>query len=177
MDGKYIIAIDPDCDKSGIAILNTQTKELSLMCMPFVQLMDYFKGVKETLGDPPIYVEAGWLIKSHWHIRKGDNIRVSAAKGNSAGRNHEVGRKIVEIIKHYNLTVFEIPPLPKTYRVGRKRIPIWKGPDGKITHEEFCKETKYKGKTNQECRDAGLIAWRIADAKIWHGRNITTNPI
>jgi hypothetical protein len=39
---------------------------------------------------------------------------------------------------------------------------IWNGKDGKITHEELAAFTGLKGRTNQEERDAALIAWNYA---------------
>lgn len=158
-----IIAIDPDTDKSGVAVLDLRSRKVDLYSLPFMKLSEFLRDCKTVLaGDIVVYVEAGWLIKHHWHLNKGDNSRTAAAKGNSAGRNHEVGRKIAEMARYCNLTTIEQLPLSKTFRVGRKRYNIWKGPAGKITHEEFCEITGYAGRTNQETRDAGLIAWQMA---------------
>lgn len=158
----YIIAIDPDVDKSGIAILNKATRQLELKNMAIPELLDFMPKVMDLYPNSAIYIEAGWLIKTNWHLSKGDSSRVSARKGNSTGRNHEVGRIISQMAKHYGLTVEEIKPLPKKYRIGRKYYNLWSSKDGKITHDEFCSITGYAGRTNQETRDAGLIAWQMA---------------
>jgi hypothetical protein len=42
----------------------------------------------------------------------------------------------------------------------------WKGKDGKITHKELALFTGLTGRTNQEARDAGLIAWIFAGLPI-----------
>ena len=76
--------------------------------------------------------------------------------GNHTGRNHEVGRKIVEMCRHYGIEVVEQPPLRK----------IWKGKDGKITNEELQHLAIITDKTNQETRDAALIAWEYAGLPI-----------
>lgn len=99
---------------------------------------------------------AGWKNKAHWHVGKGGSAARSAAIGNHTGRNHEVGRKIVEMCRHYGIEVVEQPPLRK----------IWKGKDGKITHEELQIFTGITGKTNQEARDAALLAWEYAGLPI-----------
>ena len=99
---------------------------------------------------------AGWKNKAHWHIGKGGSAARSALIGNHTGRNHEVGRKIVEMCRHYGIEVVEQPPLRK----------MWRGRDGKITHEELQHFTGITGKTNQETRDAALIAWEYAGLPI-----------
>lgn len=165
----YIIAIDPDVDRSGVAFLEVKSRKLETECLTFPQLMDYLQAViqqreKKKLLDGFAYkptdivviVEAGWLNSSHWHTRKRDNSCLSAAKGNAVGRNHEVGRKIVEMCKHYGFEVIEQPPLRK----------CWKGKDGKITHEELFSFTGLIGKTNQDTRDAALIAWNFAGLRM-----------
>ncbi|WGU68242.1 hypothetical protein QIU18_00410 [Capnocytophaga canimorsus] len=58
--------------------------------------------------------------------------------------------------KHYGLEVQEIRPLKK----------MWKGKDGKITHEELASFTGITGKTNQDMRDSALISWCFANLPI-----------
>lgn len=156
-----IIGIDGDVDKNGVATLHPKTRKIELLSLAFPQLLDYLLHMKETCENENesliILVEAGWLNKSHWHVRQGDNKRIASAKGNSTGRNHEVGRKIIEMCKHYDLEVIEQRPLKKS----------WQGRDGKITHEEFAYFTGLMAKrSNQEERDAGLIAWNFAGLPI-----------
>lgn len=162
----HIIAIDPDVTKSGVACLDVETKVLECSSLTFPQLLDYFLSTKHKIDtiellagfakpkdeNTVIVVEAGWQNKSNWHVRTSDNMRVAAAKGNATGRNHEVGRKIVEVAKHWGFDVVEYPPLKK----------IWKGKDGKITHDELAYITNIIGHTSQDMRDAALIAWTFA---------------
>lgn len=155
-----IIGIDPDVDRSGVAFLEVSTRKIKVSTLAFPELLDYLQTLEhreEITGQSvAVVVEASWLITHNWHTRSGDNRRVSAAKGNSTGRNHEVGRKIVEMCKHYGLEVVEQLPLKK----------CWQGKDGKITHEELTYFTRITGRTNQEARDAALIAWNYAGLPI-----------
>lgn len=152
-----IIAIDPDVDKSGVAYLKPSTRQLELTNLTFPQLVDYLQQVKSINEEVIIVVEAGWLNRSHWHTKKNDRRHVAAAKGNSVGRNHEVGRKIIEMCNHYELEVVEQRPLRKTWLQNK---------EGKISHEELKYFTGIKGRTNQETRDAALIAWNYAGLPI-----------
>lgn len=160
-----IIGVDPDVDKSGVAFLHVPTRKLEATSLSFPDLLDYLQTAKtksELSGESVIVVvEASWLISHHWHSKKGDNQRVTARKGNSAGRNHEVGRKIVEMCEHYGLEVIEQRPLRK----------CWKGRDGKITADELNYILINGGslpikRSNQEGRDAVLLAWNYAGLPI-----------
>lgn len=155
-----IIAIDPDVDKSGVAFLKPSTRQLEVSNLEFPLLLDYLQQAKnkrdETKESLVVIVEAGWIAQANWHLKRGDNARVASAKGNSTGRNHETGRKIVEMCRHYGVEVVEHIPLRK----------CWKGKDGKITHEELASFTGLMGKTNQDARDAALLAWCFANLPI-----------
>lgn len=155
-----VIGIDGDVDKSGVAFLHVPTRKLEASALTFPELLDYLQFVKKQSEEKNetvvVVVEASWLISHHWQTRKSDNQKVTAAKGNSAGRNHEVGRKIVEMCEHYGLEVIEQRPLRK----------CWKGRDGKITQEEIEYFTGLSGRTNQEMRDAVLLAWNHAGLPI-----------
>ena len=155
-----IIAIDPDVKRSGVAYLSVATRKLECCSLTFPNLLDYLKHVKKTSEETKqsvvVVVEAGWLLQSNWHLRNADNRRIAAAKGNSAGRNHETGKKIVEMARHYGLEVVEQRPLKK----------CWKGKDLKITHEELASFTGIMGRTSQDMRDAALICWHYAGLPI-----------
>lgn len=155
-----VIGIDPDVDKSGIAFLMVKNRIIELESLTFADLLDYLRETRDFLTREGksfvVVVEAGWLNKAHWHVGKGGSAARSAAIGNHTGRNHEVGRKIVEMCRHYGIEVVEQPPLRK----------MWKGKDGKITHEELQIFTGITGKTNQEARDAALLAWEYAGLPI-----------
>ena len=162
-----VIAIDPDVDKSGIAILQTCDKTITLASHTFPDLIDWIPVVAKF---PPesshiILVEARWAINTAnyhkgYYDKKGvfhkNSERVNESIATNNGRNHETGRKIIEMLKHKGLNVVEQIPLKKT----------WKGKDGKISHAELSRFMKIKNKTNQEERDAALIAWIYAGLPI-----------
>jgi hypothetical protein len=163
-----IIAIDPDTDKIGFAALKTAERKLETSSMTYVKLIRYLGdiwaevlhhntmvdlGMTEKPINIVVIVEAGWLNASNWHITKSDNQRLSSKKGYDVGRNHEVGRKIIEMARDYfGFEVIEQKPLRK----------MWRGKDGKITHDELAYFTGIAGRTSQDCRDAALLAWYYA---------------
>ena len=156
----YIIGIDPDTNKSGVAQLRVAGHEMDAFSISFPELLDYLQRMrqKELMEGVKVLVvvEASWLISTNWHTKRGESERTVARKGNDAGRCHEVGRKIVECARHYGLEVKEQLPLKK----------IWKGPDGKITHEEISAFIRMGARSNQETRDAALLAWNEAGLPI-----------
>lgn len=145
-----IVAVDPDVTKSGVAVIDVETKIVEAYAMAFPNLIEYLYDLdKETTR---IAVEAGWLNKPNWHCAP--SMAAAANVGNRIGRNHETGRKIVEMCEHKGLAVSLVKPLGKR----------WKGTSGKITHLEL--ENVLKGlkirldkkRTNQDERDSILIA-------------------
>ena len=151
---KIIIGIDPDVGQSGIGRLDYAERKCTATHLPFPLLVDYIKDVARVARlkqiDLIVYVEASWLISHNWHIGFRDNKAVAAKKGQEVGRMHETGRKIIEMLEHYGIDVREQHPLKK----------FGQGKDGKITHEEMTSICRWdKKRSNQEERDAMLIAW------------------
>ena len=169
MKGKadIIIGIDPDVKKSGLALVAEQGKMVEVNAYSFPELIEYLQIIRDRFlaenMKVVVVVEASWKISTNWHTGRGDSIRTAARKGKDAGRCHEVGRKIVECAQYYGLEVVEKLPLKK----------IWKGKDGKITDAEIKAFMPIQGRTNQEERDAALLAWDYAGLPISirrHGR-------
>lgn len=150
-----IIAIDPDTEKSGVAVLEPATRHIEAMSLTFPRLLDFLcrqdiraKAEGLTLA---VIVEAGWLVhKSNWHGTDGHRAERIAK---NVGANHETGRKIVEMCRHWGIHVEELHPLQK----------MWRGKDGKITAAELEEITGITSRTNQDERDAALLAW------VWAG--------
>ena len=154
-----IVAVDPDTEKSGVAFLRPGTRMLEAAGMTFPQLLDFLLACKEESGrsgEPlTVVVEAGWLVqKSNFHGQSG---RRAERIAKNVGANHETGRKIVEMCRHYGIDVVEKHPLKK----------IWKGRDGKITAKELESLTGLSGRTSQDMRDAALLAWDFAGLPAW----------
>lgn len=153
-----IIGIDPDKEKSGVAFLKPATRQLEVTNLTFPMLLDYLqhaKKVRDESGESlVVVVEAGWMnAKSCFHTAQGKSAEKIAK---DVGANHETGRKIIEMCKHYGIEVVQHIPLVK----------CWKGKDRKITHEELASFTGLMGRTNQDARDAALLAWVFANLPI-----------
>lgn len=153
-----IIAIDPDKDKSGVAFLKPATRQLEVTNLAFPLLLDYLKHAQsvqaETRETLVVVVEAGWMVrKSNFHEAQGRRAEKIAK---DVGANHETGRKIIEMCQHYGIPTVQHAPLVK----------CWKGKDRKITHEELSCFTGLQGRTNQDARDAALLAWTFSGLPI-----------
>lgn len=159
MKTKYdrIIAIDPDVARSGVAELEVITRKLEVCTLAFPALMDYLQYMKREFADKGerlrVVVEAGWMNASNWHTGNIRSVAAAAKTGQNTGRNHETGRKIIEMARHFGFPVEEIRPLRK----------CWTGKDGKITHEELEYFLEKKGingfpkRSNQDIRDSALL--------------------
>lgn len=147
---KIYIGIDPDTDRSGVAIFSNNVMQCAAIAFAdMVGLILQMHKEAEQQGDEIIViVEAGWLNKSNWHITFKDNAWLAAAKGIAVGRNQQVGKCLVELLRAENIQVVEQKPLRKIWRKG------------KISHDELAKLVKLDQKrTNQEMRDAALLAY------------------
>ena len=78
-----VIGIDPDVERSGLAILGLYDMKLTVNSHPFPELLEIVRSVAfegAELGHATVvYVEAGWKNKSNWHLSPKDT-RASAAK-------------------------------------------------------------------------------------------------
>lgn len=152
---EYIVGIDPDVAASGVCFFMRESMTMELKTLRFPNLIDYLGELNEaTGGSLVVVVEAGWINKSNWHTKRGDNLSIAALKGKHVGENHQTGKLIVEMIKHKGINVMEKSPLKK----------MWKGDHGKIIHNEIVDVMGNAGikmprKTNQETRDATLLAY------------------
>ena len=134
---KVLIGIDPDVDKSGIAIFLSKDN-FQLKNLRFFELYDLLDSLKESTLE--IYIEAGWLNKSNWHKVVNGSSNINAQIGQRTGANHETGKKIVEMCEYLGLKYNLIKQIKK-----------------KVDSIIFNKITNYKGRTNQEQRDAAML--------------------
>ena len=165
----YVIGIDPDIDKNGVACIRRSRRELEVAYLTFPETIEFvkdkFRDWKEytSLTAPAsfmVWVEAGWLNKGNWHVTESKNGKYSptawaAAVGKSDGECSAVSKKLLECFEYYGIPCSPIKPLRK----------CWKGKDRKITHEELLRELAIykvqhtlKGRSNQEVRDACLLS-------------------
>lgn len=153
-----VVGIDPDCDKSGFSVVDVANRSISLNCYEFPELLERLQELKrdaEATGKRyKVVIEASWLIKTNWHLIRGDSKAVCAAKGHQVGRNHETGMKIAQMCGYYGIPYEEQRPLMKK----------WNTRDGKISHDELAYFAKLnKKRSNSEERDAALLAWSYAN--------------
>lgn len=140
-----LIGIDPDAEKSGVAVYDSTHKALSLHNISFFGLYDMLIRIRPD----KVYVEAGWLNeKTNWHkgyfnkkTRKWEKYSEGILEKISAstGANHETGKKIIEMLQYLKITY--IPIRPQATKV-----------DGKL----FEKMTGIT-RSNQEQRDAAML--------------------
>lgn len=147
---KIYIGIDPDTDRSGVAIFSNNVMQCAALAFADMVglILQMHKEAEQKGDDVIVVVEAGWLNKSNWHITYKDNAWLAAAKGIAVGRNQQVGKCLVELLKAEKVQVVEQKPLRKVWRKG------------KISHAELSKLVRLNQKrTNQEMRDAALLAY------------------
>lgn len=161
MINDIIIGIDPDIEQSGVARLDIEPRKVWADHLPLPLLLDYILTVKEVARmrgkSLRVVVEASWDTAHNWHGGWKDSKAIAARKGYDVGRNHQTGRLIIELLRHYGIDVDEARPLKK----------IWQGRDGKITHAEMTQVCGWdKKRSNQEERDAMLLAWNASGLPI-----------
>lgn len=146
-----IIGIDPDNNKSGYGIVDTETKTVvDSGKKPFVELLRLIEEQSVILGDKlRVVVEAGWLNKGNWHVSWQTTAPMAASIGRAVGMNHQTGILLCQLLEDDCIAVTKAKPLRK----------VWKGKDGKITASELKMFTNYDKRTNQDERDAILLAW------------------
>lgn len=165
---RITIGIDPDVEKNGLAVIVEDRVEV--YSLPFWDLLNKVRMIKTEadINDQEVvaYIEASWKTTAVWHLAYKDNKQMAAKKGYGVGRNHQTGMLLAEGLKRMGLKVFEQTPLKK----------YWNGKDGKISQEEIAAfmnitTVPKKKPTNQEERDAALIAWVCA------GKPIKVKPL
>lgn len=158
---QIIIAIDPDTARSGVAVIHTDQPEVDLYTLTFAQTIQFIQDTQQRAYEHnktlAIVIEAAWLNKANWHLNLKDTKRQAAAKGYSVGRNHQVGLLIHQYCEENLISAHLVKPLRK----------MWRGPNKKITHQEITHFMPInKNTTNQEERDAALLAWHYANRPI-----------
>lgn len=161
MKNKIIVGIDPDVDKNGVAIVDADTKEHREMTLNLPDLINIIRGIKPQCDAENkrlcIVVEAGWINDSNWHIHPKMSARCACRIGRNQGENHQRGKDIIELCNAMGIPTEAVRPLKK----------CWKGKDGKITHDELNYIVGGNLKhTNQDARDALLLAWVYSDLPI-----------
>lgn len=139
----FLIGIDPDIERNGIAGYDTKTKTFETLCvLDFWTTIEYLSLNVELYNKRlKVFISAGWLIKkTMWH-KPHENQNIQNKIAMSVGLNHAAGRLIAEYCKKSNINYELIEPT------------------GKVNAEYFKKLTKYENRTNQDVRDAGMLVF------------------
>lgn len=166
---EFIIGIDPDVEKNGIAFLDTSDKSFGFIkATSFTETIMLIHEVSQTarsMGEAIVMVIEDSDSTTNWHLKSlaeskiklESKLRKAAAIGHGSGMCHATQRHLEEIAHAFEVEVVKIKPLKKT----------WMGKDGKITHDELAQFVpNLPETTNQEGRDAALLAWNYAELPI-----------
>lgn len=146
----FILAIDCDVHKNGIAFLDVKKGDVKYTALPFPQSVEYIRAFASEYSNYMVIIEGGWLNKkSNFH---GGHGGVSDMISKKVGANHQVGKILVQYCEFYNIKHEVVRPLNK----------MWGGKKDKISHEEMSWFIKIGKRSNQDERDAILLAWHYA---------------
>lgn len=140
----HYIGIDPDIDKSGVALYTNDDMSLYLCNLSFFELFDFIKQSKKKHEKLMVIIEGGWLNKGNWHKSNKFSSAVNTKIGSHTGANHEVGRKIVEMCDYLSVKYKVVKPTTS-----------------KKSAAEFKAITSISYRTNQEQRDAAMLVYGL----------------
>ena len=142
---KVFIGIDPDVDKSGVALWSPSRQELLVNTKKFFDLFDFLLETKRNMSECAkivVVVEAGWLNKkSNYHGSAYQTKAAGERISKNVGSNHETGRKIVEMCEYLGIESQLVVPT-----------------HAKFTKDYFKSITGIE-KANQEMIDAGMLVF------------------
>lgn len=136
---QIIIGIDPDLDKSGVAV--RWSDAMSLNNLTFIELKELIEREQPVIKK--VVVEAGWLNeKANFHYRPNQTKAQGERIAKNVGENHATGKLIVQLIESMGVPVQLIRPTRK-----------------KLDAKEFNRITGWDKQSNQEQRDAAMLVW------------------
>ena len=96
-----IIGIDPDLDKSGVAVLG---QSFELKNLTFAETVELFRSYQDQIKK--VVIEAGWMNKkSNLHSCIGQSKRAGERIAKNVGENHATGKLLVEMAESLGLAV------------------------------------------------------------------------
>ena len=137
------IGIDPDINKSGLAITMNGAL-VRVEARTFFDLCEILNSAKNIARDVGamlmVTIEAGWLIKKqNWHPAQGGGVRDKIAK--NIGENHAAGKLIARWCDEAGIPYELVPPR------------------GKVKSARFKRLTGWNKRANQDMRDAAMLIW------------------
>jgi len=128
-EAQIIIGIDPDLEKSGVAILGN---DLQLKNLTFPETVELFRNEHDSIKK--VVIEAGWENKkANFRVSGGHSRQVNEQIARRVGMNHATGILLAEIAQALGLAVLLVKPTKS-----------------KLNAEQFNKITGWQGRTNQE---------------------------
>ena len=145
MTAKYIIGIDPDMRKSGVAVIHQDGSIVELQSMSIVELSVLAKDMKRSVFAIEDVNKHGTIYQ---HNRKGSQ-GVQARIAQNVGMVKAAGSMIAELIED---------------ATGRPPImaPLGIGKQVKRSAKLFNQLTGWQGKSNEDTRDAACIGRWVA---------------
>lgn len=143
-----VVAIDPDVDKSGVAIVG-KDKKVEAYCLDLPDLIRFLINKRDKGDKFRVIVEASFKISHNWSANKKLSKAAISSIGVRIGRNHQIAHDVIAFCKTLDIDCVPMRPLVKH----------WRGSNGKISHKEITRFMDIKGRTNQEKRDALLLGW------------------
>ncbi|MFA2923390.1 hypothetical protein [Acinetobacter pittii] len=136
---EIIIGIDPDLEKSGVAIRSAT--QLVLKNLAFHEVITLFDTNRDLINK--VVIEAGWLnTKSNFRNIQSRQVAERTAK--NVGENHATGKLLVQMAESKCIPVLLIKPTRT-----------------KLDSANFNRVTGWQGRTNQEQRDACMLIWAM----------------
>lgn len=100
MKYKYIVAIDPSVNLSGVCVYNLNTKEIEELSSK--RIWEIFQDINlADLGSVYFFVENSNLVKGNWHGK--------TARGN-VGKNKGISQNIVDYLREFKASFEELKP-------------------------------------------------------------------
>ena len=144
---KYVIGIDPDCKKSGVAVF-VDGEMSHITNMDLLRYTEYCITFRDR-DDVTFVIEDGNLISGLYSRNKFGNKAVQHKISERVGANKQRATDLIDIAKHYGIKVVRQKP-----RKGN-----WA--DKK---EMFQKVTGWKGQSNPETRSAAFFGYIYANS-------------
>lgn len=138
------VGIDPDLVKSGIAVLENG-KLTSLHSLPFAEIPDFLLSLG---GQMCVFVkiENPGAIKAMWSNNGKGNSRIQLSIAQDVGRVMAVAELLRQVLEFAGYQVKMVKPLSGTVKKAKDDADF------------FNRLTGWTGRSNQDKRDAALIA-------------------
>ena len=146
---KYVIGIDPDCKKSGVACFK-DGKLTELQNLNLINFVSCCKQVRlDGVEDYTLVIEDGNLISGLYSRNKNNNTRVQHKISEHIGANKQRATDLIEIAKYYGITVVRQKPRKGNW-ADKKQM--------------FEKVTGWNKQSNPETRSAAFFGYMYANS-------------